>query len=70
LGLQDLPARHPPLVSFRRTPGTARLFLELDTPALLIDVGIVEANLDRMAAALAGGPTRIRSHFKERTDAP
>lgn len=40
------------------------LFPELDTPALLIDVGVLEANLDRMAAALEGGPTRIRSHFK------
>lgn len=40
------------------------LYPELDTPALLIDVDILEANLDCMAAALAGGPTGIRSHFK------
>lgn len=42
----------------------ADLFPELDTPALLVDLDVLEANLDRMAAALAGGPCGIRSHFK------
>ena len=42
----------------------ADLFPELDTPALLLDLDVLEANLDRMAAALAGGSCGVRSHFK------
>ncbi|MBM3460081.1 MAG: hypothetical protein FJX77_16295 [Armatimonadetes bacterium] len=40
------------------------LFPELDTPALLVDLDMLEANLDRMAAALSGTACGIRPHFK------
>ncbi len=40
------------------------LFPELDTPALLVDLDVLERNLDRMAAALRGGPCGLRPHFK------
>lgn len=40
------------------------LFLELDTPALLIDLDALERNLDRMAGFLAGIDCGIRPHFK------
>src|SRR5277367_2513206 len=37
---------------------------EIDTPALLIDLDAFEANLDRMAAHLAGTDVRLRAHAK------
>ncbi len=37
---------------------------EVDTPALVIDLPAFEANLDRMAAALAGTGVRLRAHAK------
>jgi len=37
---------------------------EIDTPALLIDLDAFEANLDTMAARLAGTGTRLRAHAK------
>jgi 3-hydroxy-D-aspartate aldolase len=37
---------------------------EVDTPALIIDLDAFEANLDRMAASLAGTGTRLRAHAK------
>ena len=37
---------------------------EVDTPALLIDLPAFEANLDRMAATLAGTGVRLRAHAK------
>lgn len=37
---------------------------EVETPALLIDLDTFEANLDTMAAKLAGGPVRLRAHAK------
>src|ERR1700749_1257726 len=37
---------------------------EIDTPALLIDLDAFEANLDHMAAALAGTGARLRAHAK------
>lgn len=37
---------------------------EVDTPALLIDLDAFEANLDTMAAALAGTGVRLRAHAK------
>jgi D-serine deaminase-like pyridoxal phosphate-dependent protein len=40
------------------------LFPELDTPALLIDLDILDRNLDRMAAALQSTSCGIRPHFK------
>ena len=37
---------------------------EVDTPALLIDLDAFEANLDTMAARLAGTKVRLRAHAK------
>jgi 3-hydroxy-D-aspartate aldolase len=37
---------------------------EVDTPALLIDLDAFEANLDDMAARLAGSSVRLRAHAK------
>lgn len=39
-------------------------FGALDTPALLADLDILEANLARMASFLAGKPAKLRPHFK------
>ncbi len=40
------------------------LFPTLDTPALLVDLDILERNLDRMRDALQGTACGIRPHFK------
>ena len=37
---------------------------EIDTPALLLDLDVFEANLDRMAALLAPTATKLRAHAK------
>ncbi len=37
---------------------------DVDTPALILDLDAFEANLDAMAAALAGTGTRLRGHAK------
>jgi D-serine deaminase-like pyridoxal phosphate-dependent protein len=37
---------------------------EIPTPALLVDMDAMEANLKRMAAFFAEGPTRLRPHYK------
>ncbi|MBU6499713.1 MAG: DSD1 family PLP-dependent enzyme [Rhodospirillales bacterium] len=37
---------------------------EIDTPALLLDLDAFEANLDRMAAHLAGTGAKLRAHAK------
>ena len=37
---------------------------EIDTPALLLDLGKLEANLDRMAAFFADKPAALRPHTK------
>ena len=37
---------------------------QLKTPALLVDLDAMEANLNRMAAFFADGPTRLRPHYK------
>ncbi len=37
---------------------------EIDTPALVLDLDAFEANLDRMAAGLAGAGVRLRAHAK------
>ncbi|MGE5594431.1 MAG: DSD1 family PLP-dependent enzyme [Hyphomicrobiales bacterium] len=37
---------------------------DVDTPALLLDLDVVEANIAKMAAFLAGKPARLRPHFK------
>jgi D-serine deaminase-like pyridoxal phosphate-dependent protein len=37
---------------------------ELDTPALCLDIEVVEANLEYMAAFFAPLPARLRPHFK------
>jgi D-serine deaminase-like pyridoxal phosphate-dependent protein len=39
-------------------------FATVDTPALLLDAGALEANLRRMADFFAGRPSRLRPHFK------
>ncbi len=37
---------------------------QVDTPALVVDLDALEANLDRMAELLAGSTTRLRAHAK------
>jgi D-serine deaminase-like pyridoxal phosphate-dependent protein len=37
---------------------------EIDTPALVLDLDAFEFNLDRMAAFVAGTPTKLRAHAK------
>ena len=37
---------------------------ELTTPALLLDMDVLRANLDLMAAGMRGVPTRLRAHVK------
>jgi D-serine deaminase-like pyridoxal phosphate-dependent protein len=37
---------------------------EIDTPALLLDLDAMERNLTKMARFFAGGPTRLRPHYK------
>ncbi len=37
---------------------------EINTPALLVDLDVMEANLNRMAAFFAGKPANLRPHFK------
>src|SRR5262245_40383092 len=36
----------------------------LDSPQLLLDLDVVDANLRRMVDAFQGGPTQLRVHFK------
>jgi D-serine deaminase-like pyridoxal phosphate-dependent protein len=40
------------------------LISQIRTPALLIDMDAMEANLKKMAAFFADGPTRLRPHYK------
>ena len=37
---------------------------DVDTPALILDLDVFEANLDRLAALLAGSGVRLRAHAK------
>lgn len=37
---------------------------DLDTPCLLLDLDVVEANIAKMAAFFAGRPAKLRPHFK------
>ena len=37
---------------------------EVDTPALLLDLDVMERNLTKMAHFFASGPTRLRPHYK------
>jgi D-serine deaminase-like pyridoxal phosphate-dependent protein len=37
---------------------------QIGTPALLLDMDVMEANLKKMAAFFAQGPTRLRPHYK------
>ena len=37
---------------------------EISTPALVVDVAALDRNIARMAAFFAGGPCRLRPHFK------
>ena len=37
---------------------------EIETPALLVDLDRMEANLERMAAFFRGVPAKLRPHFK------
>lgn len=43
-------------------PGIAKQ--ELDTPALLVDLDVMESNITRMARLLEGGSARLRPHYK------
>ena len=45
-------------------PYSPELLAEIDTPALVVDLDIVERNLDRMAAYFAGQVADLRPHFK------
>ena len=37
---------------------------QIPTPALLVDMDAMEANLKRMSAFFADGPTQLRPHYK------
>jgi D-serine deaminase-like pyridoxal phosphate-dependent protein len=37
---------------------------QIKTPALLVDLDVMEANIKKMAAFFAEGPTRLRPHYK------
>ncbi|HEU4692412.1 MAG TPA: DSD1 family PLP-dependent enzyme [Vicinamibacterales bacterium] len=37
---------------------------EIPTPALIVDLDVLDRNIARMAAFFAGGPCRLRPHFK------
>ena len=37
---------------------------QIKTPALVVDMDAMEANLKRMAAFFAEGPTKLRPHYK------
>jgi D-serine deaminase-like pyridoxal phosphate-dependent protein len=37
---------------------------EIDTPALLVDLGSMERNLHQMARFFSAGPTKLRPHYK------
>jgi len=50
------------VVALVEPPGTP--VLELDTPALVMDIGKVEANIARMAAFLADKTCKLRPHVK------
>ena len=43
-------------------PGTAKL--DLDTPALCLDIAMAETNIQRMADRFKGSPVRLRPHSK------
>jgi D-serine deaminase-like pyridoxal phosphate-dependent protein len=42
----------------------ARVVSEIPTPALVVDVAAMDRNIERMARFFAGGPCRLRPHFK------
>ena len=49
----------------RRPPAAVGMPVdEVETPSLLVDLDVYEANLDRMAAAIAGKSARLRPHAK------
>ncbi|MCL5027160.1 MAG: DSD1 family PLP-dependent enzyme, partial [Chloroflexi bacterium] len=50
------------MIEYEPLPGAA--VADIDTPALLLDLGALEGNLDKMAAFFAVGPTKLRPHFK------
>src|SRR6185436_16538598 len=37
---------------------------DIETPALLVDLDLMEANLERMAAFFRSVPAKLRPHFK------
>lgn len=41
-----------------------RTLPDIDTPALLVEAGALEANIQRMASFFANRPSRLRPHFK------
>jgi D-serine deaminase-like pyridoxal phosphate-dependent protein len=45
-------------------PGMTQPLDQLDTPQLLLDLDVVDANLGRMFGAFRGGPVNVRVHFK------
>src|SRR5574340_447114 len=47
-----------------KEPAAGMPIQELDTPALLIDLDLLEANLEAMAAFFRGGPAHLRPHVK------
>jgi len=51
-------------MSFYRPAEIGMTLSEVDTPALILDLGAFERNLDRMDASLAGKKIKIRPHAK------
>jgi D-serine deaminase-like pyridoxal phosphate-dependent protein len=45
-------------------PADTEILADIETPALLLDLGAVERNIGRMAAFFAGRPCRLRPHVK------
>jgi len=49
---------------FRREPQPGTHYLELDTPALVLDLGKLERNIQKMAHFFEDKPARLRPHAK------
>lgn len=48
----------------RDEPGAGAIFEHLQTPALLVDLDVVDHNIAAMSACLAGRRAKLRPHFK------
>src|ERR1035438_3976557 len=66
--LQRCSARTGGEIRGQTLPGAAAVervmrILEIDTPALLVDLDAMESNLQRMAGFFRDQPTKLRPHF-------